>query len=89
MVTEAPVMLVLRLTGQHVPLDTTKSMGDEVKNLKLKIKEPNTGIIDQIRQRVTDTAFGVSRFDDFPTRPTPNTQYDYLQGNSVEDGYGK
>ena len=71
-------------------MDTTNSMGPEVNNLKTQINAPVTGIIDQIRQRVSDSAFGVSRFDDFPTRPTPNSQYDFLQGNAVEDGgYGR
>ena len=71
-------------------MDTTKSMGPEVDNLKGRINDGSNGIIAQIKQRVSDSAFGVSRFDDFPTRPTPNSSYDYLSGNAVEDGgYGR
>jgi hypothetical protein len=67
-------------------VDTTNSMGVEVANLKEKISDT---IIPGIRQRVTDSAIGVSRFDDFPTRSTKDSKYDYLVGNSIEDGYGK
>ncbi|MBQ4359253.1 MAG: hypothetical protein II767_03270 [Proteobacteria bacterium] len=69
-------------------LDTTKSMGNEVTNLKNKI---SSFIIPEIKKRVTESAIGVSRFDDFPTRPTQNSkQYDFLQGIGVEDGgYGR
>lgn len=73
-------------------LDTTNSMGPEVQNLKDKINAPeaNGGIIAQIRKRVEDSAFGVVRFDDFPTRPTKDSDYDHLKGNGIEDGgYGR
>lgn len=69
-------------------LDTTKSMGNEVTNLKNRI---SSYIIPEIKKRVTESAIGVSRFDDFPTRPTQNSnQYDYLKGTGVEEGgYGR
>lgn len=67
-------------------VDTTISMGAEIDNLKQSIKQ---FIVPQVRQRVKDTAFGVTRFDDFPTRGTPNSVYDYNAGSSVSaSGYG-
>lgn len=68
-------------------LDTTKSMGAEVDNLK---KSLSSVIIPAIKQRVSESAIGVSRFDDFPTRPTSQSMlYDYLQTNPItEGGYG-
>ncbi len=67
-------------------VDTTVSMGDEIGNLKENIKKT---LVPQIRRRVEDSAFGVTRFDDFPTRGTPNSAYDYNQGMSVTaSGYG-
>ena len=68
-------------------LDTTKSMGEEVANLKTKI---SSFIIPEIKKRVSESAIGVSRFDDFPTRPTQNSQYDHLPGvGLVDGGYGR
>lgn len=67
-------------------LDTTNSMGKEVANLKQNI---DTNIIPKIRNAVTNSAFGVVRFDDFPTRPTIGGTYDYLKGTAAGDGgYG-
>ncbi|MBQ9394508.1 MAG: hypothetical protein IJU23_03195 [Proteobacteria bacterium] len=67
-------------------LDTTNSMGAEVANLKQNI---DTNIIPKIRSAVTNSAFGVVRFDDFPTRPTIGGSYDYLKGTPAGDGgYG-
>ncbi len=67
-------------------LDTTNSMGGEVANLKENIKNK---IYPQIKAHVTDSAFGVSRFDDFPTRGTPGSEYDYLKGYGIKYGYGR
>ncbi len=67
-------------------VDTTNSMGDEVGNLKSRIRDT---IVPQIRDRVEDSAFGVSRFDDFPTRGTPGSAYDYLPGYALKYGYGR
>jgi hypothetical protein len=67
-------------------LDTTNSMGKEVANLKQNI---DTNIIPKIRGAVTNSAFGVVRFDDFPTRPTIGGSYDFLKGTPAGDGgYG-
>lgn len=67
-------------------VDTTESMGDEIANLKNNIK---TKLVPDIRARVADTAFGVTRFDDFPTRGTPGSKWDYNLGASVQKtGYG-
>ncbi|MBQ9817991.1 MAG: hypothetical protein IJM59_11095, partial [Proteobacteria bacterium] len=44
-------------------MDTTGSMGGEVTNLKNKIRNY---LIPEIRKRVDDSGFGVTRFDDFP-----------------------
>lgn len=67
-------------------LDTTQSMGAEVQNIKDRVKGH---IIPEIKKRVSDSAFGVSAFDDFPTHATKNSIYDYLSGNAIEDGYGR
>ena len=67
-------------------LDTTNSMGGEVNNLKDNIKNK---IYPDIKKNVKDSAFGVSRFDDFPTRGTPNSDYDYLPGYGIKYGYGR
>lgn len=68
-------------------LDTTQSMGAEVANIQARVRDK---IIPDIKARVEDSAFGVSRFDDFPTHATKNSAlYDYLPGNSIEDGYGR
>ncbi len=67
-------------------LDTTNSMGGEVNNLKNNIKNK---IYPDIKKNVKDSAFGVSRFDDFPTRGTPNSAYDYLPGYGIKYGYGR
>ncbi len=68
-------------------VDTTNSMGSDVKNLQDNI---GSYIIPKVRERVSDSAFGVSRFDDFPTHPTLNSKYDFLVGNGIEDGgYGR
>lgn len=67
-------------------VDTTESMGDEIANLKNNIK---TKLVPDIRARVADTAFGVTRFDDFPTRGTPGSKWDYNLGAPVQKtGYG-
>jgi hypothetical protein len=42
--------------------DTTRSMGDKIDNLQSDL----TSLVDSIRTTITDTAFGVARFDDFP-----------------------
>ena len=67
-------------------LDTTNSMGGEVKNLQQNII---TNIYPKIQLVVENSAFGVSRFDDFPTRGTPGSKYDYLPGYAVKYGYGR
>ncbi|MBQ1266090.1 MAG: hypothetical protein IIY06_04900, partial [Proteobacteria bacterium] len=67
-------------------LDTTQSMGAEVKNIQEKVRDT---IIPQIKARVENSAFGVSSFDDFPTHATKGSVYDFLSGNSIEDGYGR
>ena len=45
-------------------MDTTSSMGAEVRNLQERIQ---SFIIPQVRSRVADTAIGVTHYDDFPT----------------------
>ncbi|MBQ9817019.1 MAG: hypothetical protein IJM59_06090 [Proteobacteria bacterium] len=68
-------------------LDTTNSMGADVKNLREKVGKT---IIPAIRNKVTDSAFGVTRFDDFPTHPRSNDKYDFLTSNGLSDkGYGR
>lgn len=44
-------------------VDTTASMGDEINNLKNSL---STTIIPGIRNKISDSAFGISYFDDFP-----------------------
>ena len=58
-------------------VDTTSSMGDEISKLKNTL---SSTIIPGIKAKITDSAFGVSYFDDFPTGPTgsffnPQTPY--------------
>ncbi|MCB9593694.1 MAG: hypothetical protein H6719_13255 [Sandaracinaceae bacterium] len=44
-------------------VDTTGSMGGEINNLQMEL----AGLVGRIRTTIPDTAFGVARFDDFPT----------------------
>lgn len=46
-----------------INIDTTNSMGGEIDNLRNQLS--NT-IIPEVRNRVTNSAFGLSSFDDFP-----------------------
>ena len=45
-------------------MDTTASMGYSVENLQKRIRD---SIIPETRKRVSDSGFGVTAFDDFPT----------------------
>lgn len=47
-------------------VDTTSSMGEEIAKLKDSL---STVIIPGIKAKITDSAFGVSYFDDFPITP--------------------
>ena len=49
----------------HFSVDTTSSFGEEIDNIQAQLDQ----IVEQVRARVEDAAFGVSRFEDFPTRP--------------------
>ncbi|GEM_PF-330707 len=60
-------------------MDTTGSMGGEVTNLREKIKDY---IIPEIRKRVSNSGFGITRFDDFPTN---GYGYHYLNGTYYND----
>lgn len=46
-----------------INIDTTNSMGGEIDNLRTQLSQT---IIPEIRNRVTNSAFGLSSFDDFP-----------------------
>ena len=48
-------------------VDTTGSMGDEITKLKESL---SSTIIPEIKAKISDSAFGVSYFDDFPTGPS-------------------
>lgn len=50
----------------HLNVDTTGSMGGEISNLADALE---SSVIPRIRALVPDTAFGVSRFEDFPVAP--------------------
>ncbi|HEX4352426.1 MAG TPA: hypothetical protein VHZ95_05920, partial [Polyangiales bacterium] len=50
----------------HMNVDTTASFGDEIDALQHDLART---IIPQLRQRVADASFGVSRFADFPITP--------------------
>ncbi|HKU45040.1 MAG TPA: hypothetical protein VJR89_43065, partial [Polyangiales bacterium] len=50
----------------HLNIDTTGSMGDAIDELQSALR---TDIIQRLRARVADVAFGVSRFADFPVDP--------------------
>ena len=60
-------------------VDTTTSMGGEIENLKAKMKE---FLIPQIKKRVSDSAIGVTEFDDFPTN---GYGYWHQGSNNYED----
>jgi hypothetical protein len=47
-------------------IDTTGSFGGEIDNLQAELR---TRILPELRSRVTDVAFGVGRFEDFPAAP--------------------
>jgi hypothetical protein len=49
----------------HFSMDTTASMGGEITNLKNSL----TSIVTQIASEIPSTAFGVSRYEDFPVSP--------------------
>jgi hypothetical protein len=46
----------------HISMDTTGSMGSEIANLKTNMSQ----VITQVAAEVPNTAFGVSRYEDFP-----------------------
>lgn len=50
----------------HFSIDTTGSFGGEIDALQ---RDLSSRIIPTLEERVTDIAFGVSRFEDFPLRP--------------------
>jgi len=58
-------------------VDTTGSMGGEIDNLQSEL----TSLVGRIRTTIPDTAFGVSRFDDFPVggygSPSCSGEQDY------------
>ena len=60
-------------------MDTTASMGASVANLKANIRED---IIPKTKERVSDSGFGVTRFDDFPTN---GYGWHYLSGTFYRD----
>ncbi len=49
----------------HFSVDTTSSFSEEIDNIQGQLDQ----IVEQVRSRVSDAAFGVSRFEDFPTEP--------------------
>jgi hypothetical protein len=50
----------------HLNVDTTSSMSSAIDELQFALK---SSVIDRLRMRVEDVAFGVSRFADFPVVP--------------------
>jgi hypothetical protein len=50
----------------HMNIDTTGSFGDEIDALQ---RELSRTIIPQLRARIDDASFGISRFADFPLAP--------------------
>jgi hypothetical protein len=73
-------------------IDTTGSFGGEIDNLQAELR---TRIVPELRRRVDDVAFGVGRFEDFPSSPwgtsedrpfrlvTPITTSDWLVSSGV------
>lgn len=59
-------------------VDTTGSMGDEIDNLKNSL---SSTIIPGVKAKITDSAFGVSYFDDFPVNG-----YGYSSNNDMPFG---
>ncbi len=68
----APVDDLLEVEGQvgtldvFFSIDTTGSFGGEIDNLQADLSRR---IVPDLRARVADVAFGVSRFEDFPSPP--------------------
>jgi hypothetical protein len=69
----APTLLVpFRVTATpaqldvHFSVDTTGSFGAEIDAMQRDLEQR---LIPEIRARVADSAFGVSRFEDFPVQP--------------------
>lgn len=58
-----PFETVIGRADVHLSMDTTGSMIDEIENLQSHFR---TEVIPSIRERIPDTAFGVSEFEDFP-----------------------
>lgn len=50
----------------HMSVDTTSSMAGEISNLQAQL---NGVVIPALREKVPDVAYGVSRFEDFPSPP--------------------
>jgi hypothetical protein len=67
---EASVVFVVTASPSaldvHLNVDTTSSMGPAIDELQFALKST---VIDRLRTRVKDVAFGVSRFADFPVVP--------------------
>lgn len=67
-----PVVEPLELEGEvgkldvFFSIDTTGSFGGEIDNLQAELR---TFILPELRARVDDVAFGVGRFEDFPSPP--------------------
>lgn len=68
----APVDEPLEVEGEvgrldvFFSIDTTGSFGGEIDNLQAELR---SRIVPALRARVTDVAFGVGRFEDFPSPP--------------------
>ncbi|MGD8863243.1 MAG: hypothetical protein PVI30_24735 [Myxococcales bacterium] len=50
----------------HLSIDTSASIGAEIDALQADLED---AVIPQLRERVNDVSFGVSRFEDFPGAP--------------------
>ena len=50
-------------------MDTTASMGGEIQNLRDSFSTPTTGIVAQLKAKITNVGFAVASHQDFPVSP--------------------
>jgi hypothetical protein len=65
-------------------MDTTASMGPEIQNLRDTFSTPTTGIVAQLKAKITNVGFAVARHEDFPVSPFG---YDGSTGGSMNKPY--
>lgn len=65
-------------------MDTTASMGPEIQNLRDTFSTPTTGIVAQLKAKITNVGFAVAKHEDFPVAPFG---YDASTGGAANKPY--